>query len=281
VKVDDFELIIKNLVDDLAETKILEGTMEQKTAAIKNGLKEMATSLKEQAATLPIIEYTVEGSLEELLNKFKETNNPFLQDNFSIAKAMFEFTMGNVVLIDSKILKSADQALLMKKWVSDGSVRFKLLWRGTRDGFTSKAFQDKCNKFKPTITLVQATTGNIFGGFSDQDWTVTSNYKSTLNTFIFSITHKEKYFLKPANQTTATYTHPNYLATFGGGHDFNLVVGCDKNNTSYSNFGHSYDAKGRARDDFAGSYNFTVKEAEVYHVEFKGKPITDPSKKNK
>jgi len=27
-KVDDFELIIKNIVDDLAETKILEGTQE-------------------------------------------------------------------------------------------------------------------------------------------------------------------------------------------------------------------------------------------------------------
>jgi len=66
---------------------------------------------------------------------------------------MFEFTMGNVALIDSKILKSADQALLLKKWISNGTVRFKLLWRGTRDGFTSTAFHAKCDKYKPTITL--------------------------------------------------------------------------------------------------------------------------------
>jgi len=62
--------------------------------------------------------------------------------------------MGNIALIDSKILKGADQALMLKKWVSTGSVKFKLLWRGSRDGFTSQVFHAKCDKYKPTMTVV-------------------------------------------------------------------------------------------------------------------------------
>jgi len=251
-------------------------------SAIKGALKEMATTLKLQAGTLPQVEYTAEGSLDELLKEFKATNNPFLQDNFSVRNAMFEFTMGNVAIIDSKILKTAEQALLIKKWISNGTVRFKLLWRASRDGFTSTAFHAKCDKFKNTVTLVTANTGKVFGGFTDQDWNNTSNYKQTSNAFIFSITNKEKYFMKKdSNQSaTATYCYSNYLPTFGGGHDFYLCEGCDKVNSSYANFGHSYDTKGRARDDLSGSYNFTVKEIELYHVEYTGQLLTD-SKKHK
>jgi len=58
-----------------------------------------------------------------------------------------------------------------------------------------------------------------------------------------------------------------------------LAENCDKNSTSYANFNYSYDSKGRARDDLTGSYNFQVKELEVYHVEYTGQLLTDPKKK--
>lgn len=77
-----------------------------------------------------------------------------MTDNLSISHAMFEFNMSNVALIDSKILKGGQQSLMLKNWITNGTVKFKLLWRGTRDGFTSSAFHAKCDKFKPTITLV-------------------------------------------------------------------------------------------------------------------------------
>jgi len=250
-------------------------------AAIKVALKEMGTMLKQQTTVLPKIEYTIESNLNDIVKEFKETNTEYFNEKFSLSNAMFEFTMGNVALIDSKILKTTDQSLMLKKWISNGSVRFKLLWRGTRDGFTSTAFHAKCDKFKPTITLASATTGKIFGGFTDQDWTVISNYKPTSNAFLFSITNKEKYFIKQSNtQGTnhATYTNANYLPTFGGGHDLYFAESCDKNSTSYANFNYSYDAKGRTRDDLTGAYNFQVKELEMYHVEYSGTLLTDPKK---
>jgi len=166
-KVDEFELVIKNVIDDLSESKILEGTLDQKLVAIKTALKEMGTMLKTQVGLVPRIEYTVESNLNDVLKDFKETTTDYITEKFSINNAMFEFSLGNVALLDSKILKGTDQGLMLKKWISNGSVRFKLIWRGSRDGFTSQAFHAKCDKYKPTLLLCSATTGKVFGGFTD------------------------------------------------------------------------------------------------------------------
>jgi len=73
-KVDDFELIIKNIIDDLSESKILEGTLDQKLVAIKQALKEMGTMLKTQVNLVPRIEYTVDSNLNDIIKQFKENN---------------------------------------------------------------------------------------------------------------------------------------------------------------------------------------------------------------
>jgi len=92
---------------------------------------------------------------------------------------------------------------------------------------------------------------------------------------------KEKYYLKQSNtgSVSATYTNANYLPTFGGGHDLHLSENCNINTTSYANFNYSYDSNGKSRDDLTGAYNFSVKELEVYHIEYTGKLLTDPKKK--
>jgi len=39
---------------------------------------------------------------------------------------------------------------------------------------------------------------------------------------------------------------------------------------SYSNFNHSYDNKGKSKENLTGAYNFTIKDYEVYQVLFPG-----------
>ena len=184
--------------------------------------------------------------------------------------------MLNSSLIDSKIIKG-DQAKLIKKWISNGIVKFKLLFRGSRDGFAASVFHQKVGSIKPTVVIVHSNHNKIFGGFSDTDWTPTSQYKVTTGAFIFSITDKEKYPLKLKEH--AIYTNTGYLATFGGGFDFSLCGSCDTINSSYSNFGHSYDTKGKAKESLVGGYNFTTKEVEVFQIEYKGNLLIDGYKK--
>jgi len=99
---------------------------------------------------------------------------------------------------------------------------------------------------------------------------------------VFSLTDKEKYPLKANMEQYAIYTNQSYLASFGGGFDFYLCDNCNTTNSSYSNFGHSYDTKGKAKEALCGAYNFTLKEIEVYHVTYTGElQIPGAKKKNK
>jgi hypothetical protein len=48
--------------------------------------------------------------------------------------------------------------------------RFTMLWRGSRDGFGAREFHSRCDGHAPTLTLIQDTKGNIFGGFTPVEW---------------------------------------------------------------------------------------------------------------
>jgi hypothetical protein len=43
---------------------------------------------------------------------------------------------------------------------------FRLLWRGTRDGFRAARFHEKCDNHRDTLTVILDTDGNVFGGFT-------------------------------------------------------------------------------------------------------------------
>jgi hypothetical protein len=63
--------------------------------------------------------------------------------------------------VDSLII--AEFPLLFEEF---GRKCFKLLWRGSRDGFTAKEFHLRCDGRANTLTLIADTDGNVFGGFT-------------------------------------------------------------------------------------------------------------------
>jgi hypothetical protein len=48
--------------------------------------------------------------------------------------------------------------------------QFLLLWRGGRDGFGARDFHGRCDGHANTLTLIEDTNGNIFGGFTPLEW---------------------------------------------------------------------------------------------------------------
>lgn len=49
---------------------------------------------------------------------------------------------------------------MIKLWIDPNkSIKFELIYRATRDGFTSEAFHYHCNEKGPTLTLIKANTG--------------------------------------------------------------------------------------------------------------------------
>ena len=140
-----------------------------------------------------------------------------------------------------------------------------LLFRASEHGYGAKDFHYKCDGRKNTVTLVETTAGKRFGGFTDVGWdSETNNYKNSNNGFIFSLDDKAIYYMK---NNYIIYCSSGYGPTFGSGYDFCICDNCNTKNYSNNNTDSAYDTNGE-KHAMTGTYNFLVKDYEVYQLEF-------------
>ena len=112
---------------------------------LRNGkltLPEGATFLKELADEAEF--YQIQGILEEL--------KPKAPKNFE----------------ESVILTNEEHRSKLNGWLPQYD-KWHLLFRASRDGFTTQAFHTKCDNKGPTVTIVKSGN-NIFGGFTENSW---------------------------------------------------------------------------------------------------------------
>ena len=141
--------------------------------------------------------------------------------------------------------------------------RFKLLYKGSRDGDGAADFHSRCDEAEKTLTIVEDNYGNRFGGFTTQDWGGEYMQKKDDDAFIFSI-HKSKiYEVIPEQNAIGCY--PNFGPVFFGCQIRIYDNFLSKGGTTYKK-GLNY----RTTEDFEltnGNQNFGVREIEVYEVE--------------
>jgi hypothetical protein len=96
----------------------------------------------------------------------------------SDSKEIKEVRPTNPTNIDSKIITS-QHAELISKWIDrleitdmiKNSYEFKLILRGSRDGFTSKKFHEICNNKFHTVSIIKVKGSNeILGGYNPVEW---------------------------------------------------------------------------------------------------------------
>ena len=101
-------------------------------------------------------------------------------------------------------------------------------------------------------------------------------YKSSNASFLFSLrnpnnTQPFKCPIINGKNGHAIYCNPSYGAAFGGGHDMCIYDNANSNTSSYSNLGYTYQPPPgyqygtQQTKSFAGSYNFTPTEVEVFY----------------
>jgi len=174
-------------------------------------------------------------------------------------------------MMDTKILSNLGEITMLKKWISNGNVELKLLWRGTRDGFSAAKFHSLCDNVSCHLTLaVDSDKNKIFGGFIDgPKWNGASEYRECSKAFLFSINEKETYAV--TSTAHAIYAASDRCPTYGGGHNLYFCDGCNNSNSSYSNWSSSYyETKGKSNAEITGGYNFKVREIEVFSVTYNG-----------
>ena len=175
--------------------------------------------------------------------------------------------------IDSKIIKKNEELNLISdrikntELLKNKKIKYKLLYRGTRDGMNASSFHQKCNSIPQTVSIVQTTKGYKFGGYAEKTW---ENHNGIWikddKSFVFSIDHMKIY--NHAQGTDAILHNNDFGPTF---HcciylrkDFsnNQNYTCDKNtaNQCFSGFNRDYELND-------GEQYFSLTEIEVFQVE--------------
>ncbi|KAG9288019.1 hypothetical protein G9A89_017614 [Geosiphon pyriformis] len=152
--------------------------------------------------------------------------------------------------VDSKLLQSHNIKQL-NHWIQGKNKNtpfesklgndFKLLLRGSRDGFTPADFHRLCDDKGATISVIKVKgTGQIIGGFNPQSWHSRGEFLNGERSFIFSLgdDNAENAILSKFVTGYGPFDGPNYGPFFGdrnmilSGKDFKNSSGCYCRNTT-------------------------------------------------
>jgi hypothetical protein len=166
------------------------------------------------------------------------------------------------------------------------SRRFVLLWRGTRDGFAARDFHDRCDGHPNTLTLIQDTEGNVFGGFTPVEWESrewnrrarednnTRKGDPSQQSFVFTLINRHnvppmKFPIREGKMQNAIFCDAKFGPRFGG----DILVADRCNEASHSQaagFGWTYTSDPGVTKGvpdcqlLTGENRFVVKEIEVF-----------------
>lgn len=174
--------------------------------------------------------------------------------------------------------------LQLLKWIDETSAQqpppgewagppgdWRLLFRGSRDGFGGQNFHSFCDDRGSTLLVVKTASGWVFGGYSDVSWSSRfkrGKYASSHTCFLYSLlgpaldTPPSKFLvIQPAY---AINNHPGNGPIFGSGADLYISSDCNTNQDSYSQLGRSYGDPSCLPHHLAGEQYFMVEEYEVF-----------------
>ena len=146
------------------------------------------------------------------------------------------------------------------------SQTFTLIYQATVDGFQASNFHAKADGIPNTITVIQTTNGNIFGGYTAASWSLNVGYIADSTAFLFSLVNPQnapyKIMIPGTYVPFAICSQLSYGPTFGNGHDLCIADNSNINTDSY-NFISSYPNPNGYMD---GVYHFQTVEIQVFKI---------------
>ena len=182
---------------------------------------------------------------------------------------LIEYLKTNCNPFDSLILRGNKKyGNVIENWTLK---KWKLQYRGSRDGFTAQTFHSLCDHKGEALFIAQDINGFIFGGYTSVGWKSSGNTINDQKAFIFTL--RNPHNIPPTKYTLinsgsySLYDHVSYLPTFGGGLDMQTSENCNENNSNYFKFPNTFrDTTGFAGNTFTGNSNWRANEIEVFIV---------------
>lgn len=113
----------------------------------------------------------------------------------------------------SLIVKEPTQRLFLQGLLSPHGTKAELLYRGSTDTFTRKAFHHKCDGKGSTVSLFLTDTDRRCGGFTAQSWHSRGEYTADPHAFLFSLDSLR--FFPVQDPLRAIYGSNDYGPSFG------------------------------------------------------------------
>jgi hypothetical protein len=153
----------------------------------------------------------------------------------------------------------------------------RLLFRGTRDGFTVANCHPLVKGHSNLVIVVESTGGWIFGGYAHCKWPENNNAWSgdpSQKSFLFTLKNPHnipprRFAMDSAKKDYVLYCYNTYLVWIGYNGAIGLMPGCNANSTSH-NRGFQPDltfVNDSGHDGttlFTGSETYSVKEVEIF-----------------
>ncbi|RIB29731.1 hypothetical protein C2G38_2154524 [Gigaspora rosea] len=212
-----------------------------------------------------------ENLWDDIMAKFASPNKPVTSTILHPRKKLTpQLPPRKLIFIPSSII-NLEHAAEISSWIDRHSYNiteipyeFKLLLRGSRDGFDDKTFHKLCDNIPGLIVVIKVENSNeILGGYNPLDWKSTNNeYTKAPGSFIFSLKNenmKESILSRVNDQSDAIYHNQYYGPWFYyfGHHDF---YGPKK--WYYKSNGNTYQPPIRNATD----YTFSIDDYEVFQI---------------
>eukprot|EP01125_Pyxidicula_operculata_P005477 TRINITY_DN1940_c1_g1_i2.p1 TRINITY_DN1940_c1_g1~~TRINITY_DN1940_c1_g1_i2.p1 ORF type:complete len:394 (-),score=56.74 TRINITY_DN1940_c1_g1_i2:385-1566(-) len=159
---------------------------------------------------------------------------------------------------------------IIHQWVLPDS-KFRLLYKGSRDGFRSGDFHQRCDNYGETLTIIESCEGYIFGGYSAIPWKsddhIVKVNRAENQQFIFTLFNPHQ--IPPTKfegEDDVDIIYFNSCGPVFGRSDIIISDMCNQASSSI-NFPDSFvDTTNIGKSLFTGSHQFNVSDIEVYEV---------------
>jgi hypothetical protein len=222
--------------------------------------KRMSGDISAQIAALANIVLEQQAQIQrfnDTMQQFREEFRPLISE--------LNFKRSSMILREDELWINA-----VMSWLDGRS--FELLYRASRDGWTSGDFHRFCDNRGPTLVVVRSSNGFVFGGYAAAAWNTNGAYFQSSGNASFVFTLKNPHNIPPTrynckNANAELFGNESFGPVFGGGHDLRVANNSNAGDESWCNLGLGFnDTNGHGTATFTGKQKFQVGEYEVFAV---------------
>ena len=204
-------------------------------------------------------------NLKNQLIKMEKKYENLINQYTKIEKKYKNLTIQLIKKINSNIINDEEKIIILN-YIPANVISTELLFDTDRDGDSINSFKNKCEVKRPTLVIIQTTTGIIFGGYASKAW-IEGRSITDYNSFIFSLEPPKKYNVISPENALFGYRYNDIMFQFGCC-CFQIKDNCTIHNDNYI---YGADYEGGFKNIFKGGKDeryFTVKRMEIFLVNY-------------